>query len=242
MKFNGIFIGGNNISETVNWVGGDFKEQYLEKVKTQPNDWYYKDRTITYSFNKHGHRSKDIEDIDLSNYILVLGCSHTLGVGLELEKTFPYLVAERLNCDYYNFGISASGIDVLEYNLLTWLKKVNKKPKAIVIQWPDHTRFASYFPGHENLVEKGAWTEETDSMEFIVNSEEAGFFNARKLLTLKLIKNLIDCPIVTGIFTSQPVFDPYNLYFKKIDKARDLGHAGIESHKNWAEVILKEFA
>jgi len=242
MKFDGIFIGDNNISRVMNWVNGDSQEQYIENVISQPNDWYYKDKTITYSYNNHGHRSKDIEDVDLSNYILVLGCSHTVGVGLELEKTFPYLVAKGLNCDYYNFGISASGIDVLEYNLLTWLKKVNKNPKAIVIQWPDHTRYASYFPGDENLIEKGSWTEDVDSTEFIVNSEDSGFFNARKLLTLKLIKNLTTCPIVTGIFTSQPVFDTYNLYLRKVDKARDLSHAGIESHKNWTELILKEFA
>jgi hypothetical protein len=172
----------------------------------------------------------------------VLGCSHTVGVGLELEKTFPYLIAKELRCNYYNFGVSATGIDVVEYNLLTWIRKINKSPKAVVIQWPDHTRFASHLPGHENLIEKGSWTEDPDNVELIVNSEESGFFNARKLFTLQLIKNLVKCPIVTCLFTSQPIFDPYNLYLRKVDKARDLSHAGIESHKNWSELILREFA
>ena len=242
MKFNDIFLGDNLSRGNVEWVGGDSEKQYLDHVKTQPANWYYKDRTINYSFNKHGHRCNDIVDINLSNYILVLGCSHAAGIGLELEKTFPYLIAKELHCDYYNFGISASGIDALEYNLLTWIRKVNKSPKAVVIQWPDHTRFASYFPGQENLIEKGAWTGDPDSIELIVNAEESGLFNARKLFTVQLIKNLVKCPIVTCLFTSQPIFDPYNLYLKKIDKARDLAHAGIESHKNWSELILREFA
>jgi hypothetical protein len=242
MKLNNIFIGDNYPCVKSEWMSGDTEGQYLDNVKTQPNNWYYKDKTITYSFNKNGHRCNDIEDINLSNYILVLGCSHTVGVGLELEKTFPYLIAKELRCNYYNFGVSATGIDVVEYNLLTWIRKINKSPKAVVIQWPDHTRFASHLPGHENLIEKGSWTEDPDSVELIVNSEESGFFNARKLLTLKLITNLVKCPVITCLFTSQPIFDPYNLYIRKVDKARDLGHAGIESHKNWSELILREFA
>jgi hypothetical protein len=242
MKLNNIFIGDNYPCVKSEWMSGDTEGQYLDNVKTQPNNWYYKDKTITYSFNKNGHRCNDIEDINLSNYILVLGCSHTVGVGLELEKTFPYLLAKELRCNYYNFGVSATGIDVVEYNLLTWIRKINKSPKAVVIQWPDHTRFASHLPGHENLIEKGSWTEDPDNVELIVNSEESGFFNARKLLTLKLINNLVKCPVITCLFTSQPIFDPYNLYIRKVDKARDLTHAGIESHKNWSELILREFA
>jgi len=242
MKFNDIFLGNVLCSNNSEWTSGDTEEQYLDNVKTQPNNWYYKDRTINYSFNKHGHRCNDITDIDLSNYILVLGCSHSLGTGLELEKTFPYLIAKELRCNYYNLSISASGIDALEYNLLTWIRKVNKSPKAVVIQWPDHTRFASHFPRHENIIEKGAWTGDADSVELIVNAEESGFFNARKLFTVQLIKNIVKCPIVTCLFTSQPIFDPYNLYLRKVDKARDLNHAGIESHKNWSELILREFA
>lgn len=242
MKFIENFLGGHTISETTEWVGGDLQEQYSENVLNQPNNWYYKNKKITYSFNKYGHRCKDIEDIDLSNYILVLGCSHTVGVGLELKKTFPYLIANELQCDYYNLSLSATGIDVIEYNLLTWLRRVNKSPKAIIIQWPDHTRFASYFPGHENIVEKGAWTEDIDNMKLIVNSEEVGFFNARKLLTLNLIKNIATCPVISCIFSSQAVFDPYNLYLRRIDKARDLNHAGIKSHKNWAKLLLQELA
>jgi hypothetical protein len=242
MKLNNIFIGDNYPCVKSEWMSRDTEGQYLDNVKTQPNNWYYKDKTITYSFNKNGHRCNDIEDINLSNYILVLGCSHTVGVGLELEKTFPYLIAKELRCNYYNFGVSATGIDVVEYNLLTWIRKINTSPKAVVIQWPDHTRFASHLPGHENLIEKGSWTEDPDNVELIVNSEESGFFNARKLLTLKLINNLVKCPIITCLFTSQPIFDPYNLYIRKVDKARDLTHAGIESHKNWSELILREFA
>jgi DNA polymerase III alpha subunit len=53
-----------------------------------------------------------IEDIDLNNYILFIGCSHTEGIGLELQTTYPYLVSEELKCDYYNLGLGGTGIDV----------------------------------------------------------------------------------------------------------------------------------
>ena len=85
MKFNKNFIGNNMPNKTVNFLGfTDSEERYLESIKTQPNDWYYKDRSFTYSYNEYGHRSKNISDIDLDNYILFTGCSHTEGVGLEL--------------------------------------------------------------------------------------------------------------------------------------------------------------
>ena len=79
--------------------------------------------------------SEDIdfsEDIDLDNYILVIGCSQTEGIGLKIEDTYPYLLSKNLNCDYYNLGICGTGIDVLNYNLVTWFTKIKKPPKLLI--------------------------------------------------------------------------------------------------------------
>jgi len=83
------FLGSDNSNITLDFVGGDSKQQFNKNVLTQPIDWYYHDKKLTYSFNNQGHRSKNFKDIDQDNYILFTGCSHTMGIGLELEKTYP---------------------------------------------------------------------------------------------------------------------------------------------------------
>lgn len=240
MKFKENFIGYNESSETTLWVPGDSLENYSLNVRKQPDDWYYKDRNITYSFNRYGHRCKDIEEIDLSNYILFLGCSHTMGVGLELETTYPYLISKEIGCDYYNLGLAGTGIDVLEYNLISWINTVNSTPRAVVIQWPDFTRFISYNTKNNNFIECGTWTKEKDCHKFIVTSEKCGFLNSKKILTMKLIENLVKVPVHQCIFTSHPSFNAHNLYLRKIDLARDLSHSGIKSHQAWSEMLVKE--
>ena len=242
MKFNGDFIGHNIVSTTTEWTVGDSIEQYNENIMSQPDDWYYRNRTITYSFNQYGHRSKEIIDVDLENYILFLGCSHTEGVGLELETTYPYLISKQLGCDYYNLGLAATGIDVVEYNLLTWFAKVNNKPKAVVIQWPDHSRFISHNPEYENLIERCSWSNDDHTGKFILNAETSGLAAARKQLIAKLVENVVKVPTIQCVFTSHPSFNRYNLYLRKIDKARDLAHAGLKSHQAWSELLLEELA
>ena len=127
MKLYNDFLGSDVSNVAYKFVGGDSNAQFNKNSAAQPSDWYYHNKTLTYSFNNQGHRSKNFENIDQDNYILVTGCSHTMGVGLELEKTYPYIVSKELGVDYYNLAVPATGIDVVEYNLLTWFFTINKK-------------------------------------------------------------------------------------------------------------------
>ena len=103
-KLYEYLIGNEFSNTTLAYRGLDSEENLHINLASQPNDWYYRNKTITYQYNEYGHRCKSIHDIDLDNYILFAGCSHTEGVGLELETTFPYLVSNQLGNDYYNMG------------------------------------------------------------------------------------------------------------------------------------------
>jgi hypothetical protein len=70
----------------------------------------------------------------------------------------------------------ATGIDVLEYNLLTWFAKVEKKPKMVIIQLPDHTRYTRAGINRNHLLEGGAWDNSREAVSLIVNGEDTGFF------------------------------------------------------------------
>lgn len=234
-------IGNDHSNIVLPFIGGDTEKQFIDRLPNMPDDWYYRTNPITYSFNELGHRSKSFKDIDQSNYILFIGCSHTMGVGLEVEKTFPYLLSEKLNMDYYNLAIPATGIDVVEYNLLTWFFKMNKKPKLVVVQWPDHSRFAEYDSLHDRVIERGSWHTEPNYISFVVNSEDTGLFYARKAISTRLIKTVCqNVPTITCNFGSQHQYEIQNLCMKTLDKARDTGHAGIKSHAYFTEILLHD--
>jgi hypothetical protein len=239
MKFYSDFTGDNHSDISLNFISGDLEQQFIENALTQPPDWYYRDIEITYSYNNYGHRCKNFKDIDQDNYILFIGCSHTMGVGLELDKTYPHLLSKKLQMDYYNLAIPATGIDIVEYNLLTWFFKQQKKPKLVVIQWPDHSRFVEYDAERHNVIEHGTWDNEPDYVSFIVNAEDTGMYYARKAMTTKLLKNIIDVPMVLFNFGGQQGYWVYDLSMPRLDRARDLSHSGNKSHAEFTKTLLK---
>lgn len=233
------FIGSNERNIVLPFLPGDTQERFEESLKTQPNDWYYRNTPITYSLNEYGHRSKSIDDIDLSNYVLFTGCSHTTGIGLELEKTYPYIISQKLKCDYYNMSMPGTGIDIMEYNLLMWFSTVKQKPKMVFVQMPDHSRYCKMDVNRPSFfIESGSWVSDKEELEMVVNCENTGFFNARKHFIYENIKNVVDVPI-----------DFFNVYgqlnslstvkMRSRDLARDLSHLGIKSNAVFAEHLLQ---
>jgi hypothetical protein len=216
----------------------DTSELYAQHLKSEPADWYYRSANITYNYNSYGHRCKNIANIDLDNYILFSGCSHTYGEGLELEQTFPYLISEQLGMDYYNLGLGGTGIDVMEYNLLTWFRTIQKKPKFVVIQWTDHSRYAGKHENNQYLIEAGTWSCDAHIKKFICAAEESGLFNARKLITRNLLLAIIDVPVYEIHFNNHSAFAKDCIYIKRLDFARDMCHAGIVSNRHISEQLL----
>lgn len=236
MKFNDGFIGCKPHEEYY-FSPMDSEEEYLKNLRIQPEDWPYRDYSILYKYNEYGHRSKSINEIDLDNYILFAGCSHTEGVGLQVEHTFPYIVSSQLNCDYYNLSLSGSGVDVMMYNLALWINRFKKLPKALVILWPEETRFALYegnnldpqLLNHDNT---------TDSVaRFMAIGDEIGFFSTRRKMCRELLSQLYTCDIIDARFAGQePLETPTFMY--TVDYARDISHAGIQSNLNLANDIV----
>jgi hypothetical protein len=241
LSFNNDFIGYEPAEHNVLFSGNDDEELYQTNLKTKPIDWYYRNKHISYIRNKNGHRCKDIEDIDLNNYILFIGCSHTEGIGLELQTTYPYLVSEELKCDYYNLGLGGTGIDVLAYNLITWFSVVKQKPKLVILQWSNHVRFISQLP---NSISKniyypyGSWSTGLDVDKFLLLGHDIGFFDTRRTMMYNLIKNSINCPIIEIAPLNSKFNDEATLMPDiKNDYARDGLHYGIASNIGFASII-----
>lgn len=239
MRLQNGFIGNNITNQVKLFEPGDSEETFIKNLKNASDDWYYKNIEITYRFNENGHRSKSINELDLNNYMIVTGCSHTFGIGLELEKTYAHLLANKLKFDYYNMAMPGSGVDVLEYNLLSWFGKIKQKPKLVIVQTPDYSRYCNYntYIDTNFLVESGSWTLDPEEQKMVVNCEESGFFNARKIFVYKNISNIVNVPTifvnVTGLLNITS-----GLKMRKKDFARDLSHYGIISNQYCANDIF----
>ena len=251
LSINNGFLGHHPNYRNTDFQGHDSKELFEDNLKIQPADWYYRTHNITYQYNSNGHRCKEIKDIDLDNYILFIGCSHTEGLGLELEKTYPYLFAQKMNCDYYNLAIQGTGIDVLNYNIVAWFAKVKKPPKLLIVQWQKQARVTiknfSSGPDTNNWYTYGSWTALNNKAvgNFLSYGYAIDFFKTRQVLAKNTIANIANCPIielnVNFIGNKKQQVDG-ELTLEQIDFARDIpeGHFGIESELKNSEMLYKE--
>jgi hypothetical protein len=242
MEFNQSFIG-YSPNQSLKFSGADSQEGLSANLKELEDDWYYRTVDITYNHNSLGHRSIEPNNLNLDNYILFTGCSHTEGIGLELEKTYPYLVADQLECDYYNLALGGSGIDAMMHNLSLWLGKVKEKPKAIVVQWPNEARFL-LTDEQSTLVSKlrpmGIWNSEEEISRFMAAGSVNGFFSSRKKIAYKLINSFSDDIKIVNVDIETLADNTMEnfLLMSKLDRARDLIHFGIKSNEKLANNLL----
>lgn len=143
--------------------------------------------------NTRGHRSKNIEDLNLRNYILFAGDNVAVDFSKPVEDTYPYIVSQMLETDYYNLAIFNGGIDSLKFNLISWFTKIKEPPKAIVVSCEF---LDSFLVTDKNFLD---WNTCDLSNQTIVDTlhhgNHVGFWNGRTELSNKVVRNLIRSPI-----------------------------------------------
>ena len=182
-------------------------------------------------FNSRGHRCKEIEEINLQNYILFAGDNVGVGWGTPLEETYPYLISKALNIDYYNLSIFNGGLESLRYNLITWYHKIPQKPRAIIISNEFLNSFIVSDINGNNLKPCDLNDEKVQSV--LSTGDTTNYFKTRQYFTDKLLSNLIKNPI-------------YQIEFKdKIpgltSNVINLKHDGdVFDHKAISELVINE--
>lgn len=89
------------------WLPTDTKENYEKLIQDPEHRKYFADMgwdqpgAITYKFNSHGFRA---DEFDGGPYLLALGCSYTIGIGLPDEVTWPRQVATALGLKCANLA------------------------------------------------------------------------------------------------------------------------------------------
>jgi lysophospholipase L1-like esterase len=244
LAINSSFLGHPKSYKYSKFFGGsDAEVKFKQSLITQSPDWEYRSIDFDYRMNSYGHRSKDITELDLDNYILCVGCSYTEGVGVPVEKRYTDLLANKLNCDLYNMGLGGTGNDVIFYNLVTWFSKIKNKPKFVIVQWSDPTRFVLAGP---TISQHGVW--DNHNTEFIATGDENTYFQSKTAIFKQLIRTIVDVPLIElpwedfhddRILCAEPKHELRELGHLSIDLARDLMHPGIKSNELLAEHIYQ---
>lgn len=115
-------------------LGEPGKDVFTSEI-VQDFDWSTTD--ITYKWNSLGLRGPE-PNYNANTRILFAGGSLSLGVGVPLEKTFPYVLSEKLNASYINLSDADTITDLIDP-----LKKFKDfDPTVVVI---NDTRFIQQY-------------------------------------------------------------------------------------------------
>ena len=134
--FNRQFAG-----QTLEWSGTDSRQAFESNLRDPKQlekltrlGWL--ENKITYSYNSEGFR--DIE-FDQRSSIVALGCSHTEGVGLPVDQTWPRQLEHLVGTKVWNLGVAGSALDTCFRLLDYWIEHLNII--AVCCAVPAITRF-----------------------------------------------------------------------------------------------------
>lgn len=144
-------------------------------------------------FNSHGHRCKELHDLNFHNYMLFVGDNPGLGLHKPIEETFPYIVSSKLKVDYYNLCIFNGGVDALRYNLLMWLYRFKKRPRAIVVSCEFLNSVLISDSSFSYL--RNCDFNDNVTNDLLDSAEKSGFFKFRNHLADLMVSRMIHLPI-----------------------------------------------
>jgi len=221
----------------------DTEQLFLKNIKTKPEEWAYRFKKIRYTVNKEGYRAKDWAESNWEDSVLVLGCSHVFGIGVDDCETLPRFLSNELGCDTINLGFPAGSSTNILYNSLRILEQ-NIKPKSVVCIFPSTGRDSYFHSDHvKNL---GAWVEEkgfytTPEVNYI-----QGFLSNESNIVVKNYINETSCRLLweqSGVdffgfvHTFEERFRSWPKLSEPIDYARDDKHYGPKTYSKWAKEI-----
>jgi hypothetical protein len=228
----------------------DDEKNFMKNLHLQPKDWYYAHNDVTYTVNSLGYRTKNFNEIDWENSIVMFGCSHIFGVGVDDEHTVPYFLEKLIGIPVINMGCGGTGIQYTLHNSLILKDSNFPAPRGVICCWHDLLRYHTY---SEKFIKKyGAWNFCETSVDF----KNASNLIAFNLMNIKMIRNLWNSQ--TNYFEfclKQDTFKlikqisnfnckHYNRGLFKINYknlARDLLHYGKDVNYWTAEQIAKDF-
>lgn len=231
---NNQFINNNNNDKTCSFFGSDMEHVFKNNLQSQPIDWRYRSKEITYILNNNSFRTVEFNDIVWSESVVLFGCSETFGVGLAEDETISACLSKLIDRPIINMGVAGSSPTFATHNAII-LKQGYPTPKAVVNIWSTLNRTVYYHPYH---VQHDIVVDSKESYNYQWNKQDSNAIS-NGLFLQKISKILWE----NIPYYEMTMFSHTSNYFKcdfvkKIDRARDLMHLGHET----AYLIAKKIA
>lgn len=99
----------NPKSTTVDWLDTDNPDYISENCPKNLSD-----KSIKYTLNSHGARSREFVRGNEDTSILTLGCSISVGIGVKLEDSWPGIIDREIDgAAVYNFSQGGASMDYI---------------------------------------------------------------------------------------------------------------------------------
>jgi hypothetical protein len=221
--------------KTVAWCPSDSEIAFNQNManantRAKLEEYGWTKDNISYTFNKEGFRADEFTD-GVDDSVLFLGCSHTVGIGLDLESTWSYKVAHSLGLRRYNLAIGAGSADTCFRLAHHWIPRL--RPKYVMMLTPAATRielvkdkdFLQFLSGmHPHVTTSGFYE------HWLSNSANFELNRLKNVMGVRTICNGIGTPLV-----EIPIDKLFNRTMTP--SARDLMHPGRE----WNEAVAGRF-
>ena len=92
----------------------------------------------TYTYNELGYRGDSVtKNID----ILSVGCSHTEGIGVNDNETWPHYAAEALKMTHINMGFTGRSNDYISRTVTSYIRQFNPKYVFVMYTYPSRREY-----------------------------------------------------------------------------------------------------
>lgn len=187
-------------------------------------------------------------------YLLVSGCSHTVGVGINPKNSWSQHVAKSLNLNLINLAASGACAKFVATSIIDWMSHASSLPEIMVVQWPNPYRTMkvenqkTYFYNVNSMDQDFAHRFKYDSESFVREWQDSIIdLNSKfgtKLINLCLesndngsviqsVQDLLDQGIVLHIDEKIP-----NKTWHFDSRAADNLHHSEYCHERWAARVL----
>jgi hypothetical protein len=200
----------------------------------QENGWT-QDNNIIYNFNSHGFRC---EEFNHEPGLITLGCSFTGGVALPEDKIWPTLVAKQLNLKLWNLGVGGASMDSCFRILNHYISQLNVR--LVLFLTPSADRFEMFMPGNTiDWVTPGASTNDNYQKKWYQNEQNSVQNYNRNIMAIRYLCHLNGVKLVEkDSFGNLLKVPGMTESARSTERARDLEHPGVLSHKLCADIFL----